>query len=251
MIFLIIYAFKGLLEDRIDFVNDGSLRISVYLFKQVPRSVFCFFSICSLKSGSTLGSCIYFGKNVYSLLSSAISSLPPSQLSSSVVSSLSFLLIMALPEDQVRILDSDDIEQFPVRLAPKLCDECHNYLKPSVKHQLDTVWSIPSVGFKLSKPSVSQNVFTYNEMNFSLEFLANSETGMENLMIPANEDCFYKDEFLLEPIPLSPLPPEPMITSEEFDNEVNLMMIDTEDFMDAEAPSAPKLVSFQYFLCFY
>ncbi|KAI3862575.1 hypothetical protein MKX03_037679, partial [Papaver bracteatum] len=46
---------------------------------------------------------------------------------------------------------------------------------------------------------------------------------------------------ILEPIPLTMLPPEPEITDEEFEKEINLMMMDS-DSMDAEPSSAHDLV---------
>ncbi|KAI3862645.1 hypothetical protein MKW92_031240, partial [Papaver armeniacum] len=58
---------------------------------------------------------------------------------------------------------------------------------------------------------------------------------------PIVED-FLDKAVVLEPTPIATLPPEPVVTDEDFDKEVNLMMVDTFDSMDAEPSSAHDLV---------
>lgn len=61
--------------------------------------------------------------------------------------------------------------------------------------------------------------------------------GLENSSIG---DCIDK-AVVLEPTPLAVLPPEPLISKEELENEVNLMMVDSMDSMDADPPSTHDL----------
>ncbi|KAI3872678.1 hypothetical protein MKX03_004253, partial [Papaver bracteatum] len=58
---------------------------------------------------------------------------------------------------------------------------------------------------------------------------------------PVVED-FIDKAIILEPTPISTLPPKPLLTDEDFEREVSLMMVDTMDSMDAEPSSAHDLV---------
>ncbi|KAI3862068.1 hypothetical protein MKX03_001511, partial [Papaver bracteatum] len=60
------------------------------------------------------------------------------------------------------------------------------------------------------------------------------------MSLPAQNDEF-RDTITLEPMPLSTLPPELVITNEEFEKEVDLMMMD-HDSMTAEPSLAHDLV---------
>lgn len=53
-----------------------------------------------------------------------------------------------------------------------------------------------------------------------------------------NDD--FKDAIILEPVPLDTLPPEPIVTDEEFEKEIDLMMLDSSS-MDAETSEAHDL----------
>lgn len=74
------------------------------------------------------------------------------------------------------------------------------------------------------------------EIRFSSDGFANLSTDNIALSIP-----YVKNEMnytlLLEPVPLDTLPPEPFISNEEFDKEVNLMMNESVDTMDVEPSS--------------
>ncbi|KAI3894319.1 hypothetical protein MKX03_029321, partial [Papaver bracteatum] len=52
---------------------------------------------------------------------------------------------------------------------------------------------------------------------------------------PSQSEVF-NDTIILEPLPLASLPPEPVITDEKFEREVDLMMMDYDSM--AENPSA-------------
>ncbi|KAI3846000.1 hypothetical protein MKX03_009528, partial [Papaver bracteatum] len=49
------------------------------------------------------------------------------------------------------------------------------------------------------------------------------------------------DNIILEPMPIASLPPEPVISNEEFDKEIDLMMLDS-DPMAVETSHARDLV---------
>lgn len=82
--------------------------------------------------------------------------------------------------------------------------------------------------------------------NSESDFVSNSDQNSE-----------FKDAIILEPMSLASHPPEPVVTDEEFDKEINLIMMDFGS-MDAEPSSAHDLVSYfflnslisNYLFCF-
>lgn len=94
----------------------------------------------------------------------------------------------------------------------------------------------------------TQSVFTSagfifnatSEMSYSSEvFLhANHDNGFA-FNADHNEDI--KDGLVLEPVPLATLPPEPVVTDEEFEKEIDLMMMDS-DTMEADPSLVHDLV---------
>ncbi|KAI3939054.1 hypothetical protein MKX01_001922, partial [Papaver californicum] len=57
-------------------------------------------------------------------------------------------------------------------------------------------------------------------------------------MLPVNEDCFYGKEVMLEPLPITVLPPEPIMFVEEIETELNHMLVDPLEPADAN-PTSP------------
>ncbi|KAI3866679.1 hypothetical protein MKW92_039905, partial [Papaver armeniacum] len=51
----------------------------------------------------------------------------------------------------------------------------------------------------------------------------------------------FKDSIVFEPLPLASLPPEPAITDEEFEKEIDLMMLDSNS-MAADTSSSHDIV---------
>ncbi|XP_026384902.1 uncharacterized protein LOC113280499 [Papaver somniferum] len=67
----------------------------------------------------------------------------------------------------------------------------------------------------------------------------NSENVILGNIVPNDE---FKDNLILEPMPISMLPLEPVVTEEEFEKEIDLMMLDS-DSMALETSTAHDLVS--------
>ncbi|XP_026452841.1 uncharacterized protein LOC113353462 [Papaver somniferum] len=104
-----------------------------------------------------------------------------------------------------------------------------------------------SVVWSVSCTSVSQTVFTSSGVvfnsatvsNFSSDVYVNRFTDYAMMSNPIIE--IFSDRDVLEPTSIATLPPEPIVTDEEFQKEVNLMMMDTVDSMDAEPSLAHDL----------
>lgn len=78
-------------------------------------------------------------------------------------------------------------------------------------------------------------------MNYTSEYLmhSSSDNGFATMV---EQTELPLEALILEPMPLEMLPPEPEITDEDFEKEVDLMMMDS-DSMDAEPSGAHDLVS--------
>lgn len=101
-------------------------------------------------------------------------------------------------------------------------------------------WSVSCSTF--SQTVVSSSAFIFgaaSEMNFSSDSFFSLSSGNDIM-----NDCDHNDEFLdnviLEPMPLAALPPEPVISNEEFEKEIDLMMLDS-DLMAADTSPAHDL----------
>ncbi|XP_026390311.1 uncharacterized protein LOC113285751 isoform X2 [Papaver somniferum] len=83
-------------------------------------------------------------------------------------------------------------------------------------------------------PSSSYACSSVSEMNLFTDGFIPPSFEHELLSVPSQTEDF-KDAIILEPLPLASLPPEPVITDEEFEREVDLMMMDDDSM--AEDPS--------------
>lgn len=90
----------------------------------------------------------------------------------------------------------------------------------------DTSFNAGSLGVSFSTGTAEENVIC-----------ASLETDFGN---PNNHNSDLKEVLVLEPMSLSMLPQEPVVTDEEFDKEIDLMMMDPSS-MDAEPSSAHNL----------
>ncbi|XP_026445212.1 uncharacterized protein LOC113345752 [Papaver somniferum] len=113
-------------------------------------------------------------------------------------------------------------------------------------------FSIGSVGFASTKASVSNVIWAttspsltqivFSSSSFSCSSISDMSYLSEVIVPPVFESELsnapslaeeLKDGIILEPMPLAFLPPEPVITDEDFEKEVDLMMLDQDTMTDA------------------